>query len=830
VVIRSETGRAVAGFPSSVLVSLAGAVALLPLLLLLGYGIALEVAAGRQEELDRLERYSGSLARSLDRELKSFTQKAEIMAASRFLKGGDVATMGALTRDAAERIGGHFVIVDRTGQHLVNTALPPDAPLGRTTHLQSLEDAVAAGRPIIYDLLVGTVTQRQQFGVLAPVVVDGVAKYVLVYVPRSEALQKLVQDILVPQGWLAAILDRNGRIVARSEGYERFFGQEAAPSFLSQISSAGGLVESTDLQGRSAYTAYRVSKLSGWRAVVWAPRAAVDVRGGEAFRVMAGAVVAALLLSVIAGQLVSRLFRVPVQHLVSAARALGNGAAVPPVASRMLEANVVAAALLEASEKIARRERDLARTTDRVRESEERLRIATDAAGLGVFEWRGTDAEAVFENERMCEILGHESGEGRLGKDEFLRAYLHPEDAERLETSLFAGTDAMSSFRLTCRIRRKSDGVWRWIDCAGNLRRDASGGPARLVGVVADITERKRAEDELLRSTALLRAVSDGASDMIFVKDVDSRLIFANPATVRVCGRPIEGLIGTTGVEWGLDPAEVESFLANDRKVIETGTAMTVEEAFTGPIGRRTFLSEKAPLRDADGRIVGLIGVSRDITDRKQEEERTRLLLREVSHRAKNMLAVTQAIIRQTAHDLDPGSFAERVSERLAGLAVSHDLLVASDWHSVAIHDLVHAQLAHCHDLIGTRIRIGGPQVRLRPSATQTLGMAIHELATNASKYGALSGGEGNVALTWQIDGRLSDQRLVMEWEESGGPPVAEPGHRGFGHAVLVRMVRQGLDAEVELAHRPGGLSWRVTAPMATVRDPPVTTAPGTAP
>lgn len=206
----------------------------------------------------------------------------------------------------------------------------------------------------------------------------------------------------------------------------------------------------------------------------------------------------------------------------------------------------------------------------------------------------------------------------------------------------------------------------------------------------------------------------------------------------------------------------------------------------------------------------------------RAREQQTKLLLQEVSHRAKNMLAVIQAIIRQTSRELSPEIFAARIAARLASLAASHDLLVRSEWESVDLRDLVTAQLAHWTDLIGTRITIGGGPSGLRPAAAQTLGMAIHELATNASKYGALSNERGAVELNWRFTGNAGEARFEMTWAEHGGPAVAYPEQRGFGHTVIVRMVEHALDAEVGLRYPPDGLVWHISAPAEHVVVSPV--------
>ena len=195
------------------------------------------------------------------------------------------------------------------------------------------------------------------------------------------------------------------------------------------------------------------------------------------------------------------------------------------------------------------------------------------------------------------------------------------------------------------------------------------------------------------------------------------------------------------------------------------------------------------------------------------------MLLREVSHRAKNILAVAQAMARQTAGEEDARTFAQQFSARLAGLAASQELLLESDWRGVEVRELAQSQLSHMQDLIGTRVRFEGPSLKFTPAAAQTIGMALHELATNAIKFGALSNSEGTVVVNWSVTPDGSNRRFVMCWRERGGPTVMPPQRQGFGYSVIVRMVEHALDAVADLAYPSTGLDWRINAPAAVMLD-----------
>jgi PAS domain S-box-containing protein len=212
---------------------------------------------------------------------------------------------------------------------------------------------------------------------------------------------------------------------------------------------------------------------------------------------------------------------------------------------------------------------------------------------------------------------------------------------------------------------------------------------------------------------------------------------------------------------------------------------------------------------------VSFVGTLADITERKEREEKEHLLMREINHRAKNMLSVVDAIAHQTA-TRNPEDFVERFSERIQALAANQDLLVRSEWNGVEIEELVRAQLAHFTDLIGSRIAVQGPRLRLRAASAQAIGLALHELATNAGKYGALSTDLGRVDVRWGAGG----DTFTMCWTERDGPPVSAPKRRGFGTIVMEAMTERSVDGTVDLDFAPSGVTWRLICRAANALEP----------
>jgi two-component sensor histidine kinase len=187
----------------------------------------------------------------------------------------------------------------------------------------------------------------------------------------------------------------------------------------------------------------------------------------------------------------------------------------------------------------------------------------------------------------------------------------------------------------------------------------------------------------------------------------------------------------------------------------------------------------------------------------------------EINHRAKNLLSVVDAIAHQTA-TRTPEGFIEHFSERIQALAANQDLLIRNAWHGVEAEDLVRAQLAPFADFLGSRIAVRGPELRLNAASAQAIGLALHELATNAGKYGALSTDAGRVDIGWGTDGGT----FILSWIECEGPPVSAPIRRGFGTIVMETMTERSVNGKVELLYPPSGVTWRLSCPVANALEP----------
>jgi PAS domain S-box-containing protein len=305
-----------------------------------------------------------------------------------------------------------------------------------------------------------------------------------------------------------------------------------------------------------------------------------------------------------------------------------------------------------------------------------------------------------------------------------------------------------------------------------------------------------------------------GSQVTVYTQDRDLRYTsISNP----MLGRSIEDLLGRTDAEV-LPPDGGAAVVAVKREVLASGEAKRAEVSFNGSPGVRWHDLHIEPLRNEAGEVVGLTCASVDVTERKEGEAHLRLLLRELTHRSKNLLAVIQAMARQTAHHAGSiDGFLTQFGARLQALAASHDLLVRESWYGASLNELIRSQLAGYLDRSSGQVSIDGPPIALKPEAAQNLGLALHELAINAAKYGALSVPAGRVSITWSQPESTSGNAIALEWREQLGPKVKGRRKKGFGSMVIERNLTRAFDAEVNLEFDPDGLRCHIVIPASQV-------------
>ena len=325
---------------------------------------------------------------------------------------------------------------------------------------------------------------------------------------------------------------------------------------------------------------------------------------------------------------------------------------------------------------------------------------------------------------------------------------------------------------------------------------------------------RLRADNERLqRYETALR----GSKVTVYTQDRNLRYTsVSNP----ILGRGVDEILGCTD-EQIFPTAAGAALTALKREVLDSGQPKRGEVAIDGVLGTAWHDLHVEPLRDEAGAIIGLSGATVDVTERKEGEAHLRLLLRELTHRSKNLLAVIQAMARQTArHAGSIDAFLDQFGARLQALAASHDLLVRESWYGAALQELVRSQLAAYIDRDQSQIAIEGPAVALKPEAAQNLGLALHELAANAARFGALSVPEGRVSVAWDRVPADDGEALTLDWREELGPRVKMRRKKGFGSMVIERNLALALEAKVDLDFEPDGLHCRIVIPANQILAP----------
>ena len=316
----------------------------------------------------------------------------------------------------------------------------------------------------------------------------------------------------------------------------------------------------------------------------------------------------------------------------------------------------------------------------------------------------------------------------------------------------------------------------------------------------------EKLETTLQRYDTALR----GSNVTVYTQDLGLRYISISSPML---GLDAQQIVGRTDED--ILPAKSRAAIITLKKeALDTGRPKDCEVSIQDSVMERWYDLHLEPLREVTGASVGLICASVDVTARKEGEVHLRLLMRELTHRSKNLLAVIQAMARQTARRSESVErFTEQFAARLQALATSHDLLIQESWHGALLSDLVRSQLGHYLDREDSQISVEGPSVFLKPEAAQNIGLALHELATNAAKYGALSVPSGHVSIAWNWRPESDPKQVQILWVERGGPPVSPPEQRGFGSVVIERNLAKTLEADVHLAFEPAGIECRIVVP-----------------
>jgi PAS domain S-box-containing protein len=323
--------------------------------------------------------------------------------------------------------------------------------------------------------------------------------------------------------------------------------------------------------------------------------------------------------------------------------------------------------------------------------------------------------------------------------------------------------------------------------------------------------------DSLSAQLRLYETVLRTTPDLTYVFDLQHRFIYANPALLSMWGMTWEQAANKTCLEIGYEPWHAAMHDEEIDRVIATGQPVRGEVPFPHVSeGVRIYDYIFSPVFGPDGEVEAIAGSTRDITLRKQHEQHMQLMIHELNHRVKNTLATVQSMALQTLRgSADMADAQDKMESRLVALSDAHDILTRESWQGAELGDVARAAAAPYQSHDGERFDIQGPPFLLDPRRAVALSMALHELCTNAVKYGALSVPDGRVGIHWGWSGEAPDEVLALTWREHGGPAVTAPTRRGFGSRLVERGLKYDLGGESVLAFEPAGVTCRISMPAA---------------
>ena len=706
---------------------------------------------------------------------------------------------------AGELASGDALLMTSNGR-ILSTLVPESAT--RLSGLSSRRERLQAARTRAVsfgDVSELGVSGSAMFFAYAPVMNgDDVAGIVAIGIPASD-LSSMLTTLGLRSDRMAVVFDSEGNVVAGSRE------DPAAAVKLIRIGledsrpgSARGSYAFTDQNGQSVSGFYVKLPGTNWSSTLsmtHSTRISLPVY----FTILLA--LAALILAITTAFVLGGRLSRSASALVASAAKIGTVEVSALRPTGILELDAVADSMSRSDRLLSRQSRDLVL-------SEARYRSLVEDQSELICRFTG-EGRIVFANRAFARVVGDPASEIQ---DRSIFAMLPASDIGLLRATISRLDADSPAATFDAHVIDRS-GELRSIEWSVRLVGVDSSEIKKYQAIGRDITERQSmlralqaSKDRMQLAFRAARACAwewNAASDSTTWSAECKDLLGCEP------NGPADGFVEPLAFTKVAEPDRVQAALANAKS---SGGLFNIEfkacradgtDVWLGVIGQVVLDASFAP--------VSASGILQDVTERRQKEAYIDQLIQEVSHRAKNMLAVVQAVARQTA-STQASEFMPRLVERLNSLAASLDLLVHSAWKGINLIDLVKAQLAHIPASVGHQVEITGPELRLSSAAGQTIGMAVHELATNARKYGALRNeAAGRVEVNWAVERTSVEPRFAMSWVEHAAQGIALPMHRGFGTTVVVEMVKLGLSAEVHLDYRSGGMSWHMTCALSAV-------------
>lgn len=422
------------------------------------------------------------------------------------------------------------------------------------------------------------------------------------------------------------------------------------------------------------------------------------------------------------------------------------------------------------------------------------------------------DAYSVFAGHRHPALFGSNVREGWPEVADF--------NDNVMKVGLGGGTLAYQDQELTLHRKGYPEQVWMNLDYSPVL--DEDGKPAGVIAIVIETTDRVLAErrnrEEFQR---LQRLFAQAPTFMAMVSGPDRRFTLVNPEYRKLIGgRDVMGLTVRDALPEVVDQGFfdlLDHVFASGEAVTRAAQPILLRWRDEGPLEERFVDFVYQPIRDEDGTIAQVFVQGSDVTERVRAENHQRLLINELNHRVKNTLAAVQSIVTQTLrHAANPEDASRAITARIMALSGAHNVLTRESWDGADLRTLVETAIHPFQGPGPDAFQLSGPDMRVGPYAAISISLALHELATNAVKYGALSTPAGRVRIGWSVG---ADQVFRLEWIETGGPVVTPSDRRGFGSRLILQVLPDQLQGAAELEYRPAGIAFRLTASVDAVSD-----------
>ena len=794
---------------------------LTPLLLLVTIYGAWNVQLHRNIADRGLRETVRALSFAVDREMETAQVALSTLALSSRLQNDDFAAFQEQASAASEQFDGWIVVGNQALQQLVNTRLPHGTPLPEISEPELTRHTFATGRPSFSGLFFGNVARASSVAVSVPVFREGSVVYDLRMSFLPERFVTLLNAQEKPEGWTFVLFDANRQEIAHTQAID----EKMSRTIEGWLEKAGedqnqGIIEGADGRGGQFVLAYYRSAVTGWLTTAAVPLGLLNSPVNRATLILAAGGVFSLFLAILAALTIGRRIAGPLQALAGEADAIVRGE-VPPVERQpVLEIANVRRALLEAggvyrhqvetrlSLERERRARELAehsRAEMEKRERKSRRLIDSNLIGIVIAEERRIiEANGVFLG-----MLGYDLAELRSGGIPLRR--IAPPDDPLLNDAAMRHLQEQGEIAPFERELLRKDGS-RVPVLVGAARIVTEAPELCWVCFVIDLTQQKHAAASLKRSEERYRGLAEAIASVIWTAGAGGAMVDMHHWS-ELTGQTAEQYAGK-GWSDVLHPDDRRTTLSKWTHAIDNRLPIEIEYRVRNRNGRyRWYHARGVPILNPDNSIREWIGVCFDIDDRKAAAVRQLLLMSELDHRVRNILATIHSMISLTGGSANSKEdYAALLQGRVGAMARTHGLLSRQMWSGATLMQIVSDEIAPFNALSGAVDVDGDPEFMLRPKDALDFALVIHELMTNAARHGALSEPGGRLRISWRVEPESG--MLTFKWVETGGPPpVSRTTRRGFGSRLIGNVFSAGIGRSANCNYLSTGLSCTLTMP-----------------